>query len=72
MAEMFGDTVNQMVLDYIQVEIQEHLFDEWQNSNADEGDAYMEYKFFSFADDETMEAYNKFYGYKEGDEFYLC
>ena len=71
MPDLFSDNVNQMVLDYIQQEISEHLFDEWNNSNCDEGMEYAEYRFFEFADDATKQAYNEFYGYKEDDEYYL-
>ena len=46
MPELFSDTVNQMSLDYIQQTISEHLFDEWNSSNCDEG---MEYSVMEIA-----------------------
>lgn len=70
--DMFGDTVNEFILGGIQADIEEHLFEQWSNSNADEGPEYMEWQFFSFASDDIKKQYNEFYGYKEGDEYYLC
>ena len=69
--QKFSDTVNDLILDELQIHIGETLFEQWNNSNLDESVEYAEFKFFAFADEELKNAYNEFYGYKEGDEFYL-
>lgn len=72
MSEMFTDNLGEHILGAIQVDIEEHLFEQWNNSNLDEGVEYAENKFISFAGPVIKQSYNEFYGYKEGDEFYLC
>lgn len=67
----FAETVDQDILDDIQSEIQDELFQQWSDSHLDEGIEYAEYRFFQFANSPIKELYNKFYGYKEGDEYYL-
>ena len=64
--------INQMVIDYeIQV-ISEHLFDEWMNSNLDEGSFYADYQFAVMCDSkEIKQAFNQFYNLKEDDEHYV-
>lgn len=69
--EMFSDNINQMVLDGIQSDISDELFEQWNNTNIDEGMEYAEYQFFSFATPDIKQAYNEFYGYTEKDEYYL-
>lgn len=72
MDELFSDTVNEMILDSITMEIQENLFDQWNNSNLDEGILYAEYRFFEYASDDVKQQYNEFYGYGVNDEYYLA
>jgi hypothetical protein len=71
MAELFIDTIAEHITGAIQQEISEQLFDDWSNANADEGDAYCEFKFMEFASPELKQQYNEYYGYIEGDEFLL-
>ena len=69
---LFMNTVGQHQLDAIQFDIEEHLFEDWSNSNADEGPEYAEWRFMEFAPDDIKKQYNEFYGYTEKDEYYLC
>jgi hypothetical protein len=72
MAEMFTDNMNQMLLDAIQADIEQQLYEDWSNNNLDEGEEYAEFKFMEFAPDNVRQSYNEYYGYKEGDEYFLC
>ena len=72
MAEMFTDNMNQMLLDAIQSDIEQQLFEDWSNNNLDEGEEYAEFKFMEFAPDNVRQSYNEYYGYVEGDEYFLC
>ena len=69
---LFSDWVGEHILGAIQTDIEEHLFEQWNNSNLDEGNLYAEYRFFEFASPEIKKQYNEHYGYVEGDEYYLC
>jgi len=64
MAEMFTDNMNQMLLDAIQADIEQQLFEDWSNNNLDEGEEYAEFKFMEFAPDNVRQSYNEYYGYK--------
>ncbi len=70
--KMFTDDMNQMLVDSIENDIKEQLFDDWNNSNLDEGEEYAEFKFMEFAPDNVRQSYNEYYGYVEGDEYFLC
>jgi hypothetical protein len=70
--EPFTDTLGEHILGAIQVDIEEQLFEQWNDRNLDEGSEYAEFKFMEFAPDNVKQSYNEYYGYKEGDEFYLC
>jgi hypothetical protein len=72
MAEMFTDTLGEHITGAIQVDIEEQLFEDWSNNNLDEGEEYAEFKFMEFAPDNIRQSYNEYYGYKEGDEYFLC
>jgi hypothetical protein len=69
--DLFSDRVGDHILGAIQVDIEEHLFEQWNNSNLDEGNLYAEWRFFEFATPEIKKQYNEHYGYVEGDEYYL-
>ena len=69
--EAFTDTLGEHILGAIQVDIEEHLFEQWNQSNLDEGTEYAEFRFIQFAPDNVKQSYNEFYGYKEGDEYYV-
>ena len=70
--EAFTDTVGEHILGAIQVDIEQALFEDWNNANLDEGEAFAEYRFMQFAPDSLKQSYNEYYGYTEKDEFYLC
>lgn len=72
MSKMFTDDMNEMLVAAIQNDIEEHLYQQWNDKNLDEGVEYAEFEFMQFAPDNVKQSYNEFYGYKEGDEFYLC
>lgn len=72
MDKMFTDDMNEMLVASIQNDIEEHLYQQWNDKNLDEGVEYAEFEFMQFAPDNVKQSYNEFYGYKEGDEFYLC
>ena len=69
--EPFTDTVGEHILGAIQVDIEQSLFEDWNQSNLDEGAEFAEYKFMQFAPLNLKQSYNEYYGYVEGDEFYL-
>ena len=69
--EMFTDTVNDMILGAMQQEIAEHLFEQWDQSNLNEGNDYAEFKFMEFASDELKRDYNTFYGLTSTDPYYF-
>jgi hypothetical protein len=69
---MFVDTLAQHVVDVMNNEISEQLLEDWSNNNLDEGEAYAEFKFMEFASDDLKKQYNEYYGYVEGDEYFLC
>ena len=69
--EAFTDTVGEHILGAIQVDIEQPLFEDWNQSNLDEGEAYAEYRFMQFAPDNLKQSYNEYYGYIEGDEYCL-
>ena len=72
MAEMFTDNMNEMLIGSIEYDIKEQLFEDWNNNNLDEGEEYAEFKFMEFAPDNVRQSYNEYYGYKEGDDYFLC
>jgi hypothetical protein len=70
--EPFTDTLGEHIMGAIQVDIEEHLFEQWNNNNLDESTEYAEFKFMEFAPDSVRQSYNEYYGYVEGDEYFLC
>ncbi len=69
---MFTDSLGEHIMGAIQVDIEEHLFEQWNNTNLDEGVEYAEWQFLQFAPDSVKQSYNEYYGYTEKDEYYLC
>ena len=68
MAEQFIDTIAEHITGAMIQEISEDLFNNWNNSNFDEGPEYAERQFMAYASDELKQQYNEYYGYIEGDE----
>jgi len=71
MSEQFIDTIAEHITGAIMQEIGEELFDQWSYNNLDSGADYAENQFMQYASVELKKQYNEFYGYKEGDEYYL-
>jgi hypothetical protein len=64
--------INQMVIDAEIQGISEHLFQEWMDSNLDEGSFYADYQFAVMCDSkEIKQAFNQFYDLKEDDDHYV-
>jgi hypothetical protein len=64
--------INQMVIDYEIQAISEHLFQEWMDSNLDEGILYADYQFASMSDSkEIKQAFNKFYNMNPDEQYYI-
>ena len=68
----FLDDENQMIIDAEIETISEHLFNQWMDSNLDEGSFYADYQFAVMCDSkEIKQAFNQFYNLKEDDEHYV-
>ena len=64
--------INQMVIDAEMTSIGEHLFQEWNDSNLDEGLFYADYQFALMCDSQELKkAFNTYYELNEGDEYYV-
>ncbi len=64
--------INQMVIDAEITSIGEQLFEDWNNSNLDEGTFWADYQFALMCDSkELKQAFNTYYELKEGDEYYV-
>jgi hypothetical protein len=72
MKNLFINNMNQMLSDAIQADIEQQLYQDWENNNLDEGEEYAEFKFMEFAPDNVRQSYNEYYGYVEGDDYFLC
>jgi hypothetical protein len=70
--EQFIDTIAEHITGAMQQEIGEELFDQWSYNNLEEGSEYAENQFMQYASDDLKKQYNEFYGYVEGDDYYLC
>ncbi len=69
---MFIDTLGEHITGAIQVDIEQDLFEKWNDSNLDEGSEYAEFRFMEYAPNSVKQSYNEYYGYTEKDEYYLC
>lgn len=67
----FSDTLPENIIDGIQADIEQHLFDNWTNSNLDEGTEYAEWSFMAFAPDSIKKAFNEYYNLNMGDDYYI-
>ena len=64
--------INQMVIDAEATYIAEELFQQWTDSNLDEGTFYADYRFAEMCESEELKkAFNTYYELKEGDEYYV-
>ena len=68
----FLDDENQMVIDAELVDIGLQLFEDWHQSNLDEGEMYADYQIACITDSKYLkERFNQFYNLNEGDEYYV-
>ena len=68
----FLDDENQMVVDAICTEIGEHLFEQWNSSNLDEGTFWADYQIALLSDSNYLKGrFNQFYDLTPEDEEYL-
>lgn len=68
----FLENENQMVIDMVLSEIGEKLFEDWHNSNLDEGLLYADWKIASICDDNYLKGrYNQHWELEPDEEFYV-
>jgi len=68
----FLDDENQMVVDAICTEIGEHLFEQWNSSNLDEGTFWADYQIALLSDSNYLKGrFNQFYDLTPEDDEYL-
>ena len=68
----FLENENQMVVDVEIREIIEQLFEEWHNSNLDEGTFYADWRIASMSSSNYLKGrFNQFYDLNPGDEYYI-
>ena len=66
------DNENQMVIDAVCQEIGEHLFNEWNESNLDEGILYADWQIASRCDSNYLKRrYNEHWELTPDEEFYV-
>jgi len=69
----FLEDVNQMLIDAEIQAIGEQLFEDWMNSNLDEGQFFADYRFAEMSESQVIrDSFNKHYDLKEDDEHYLA
>ena len=68
----FMDNENQMIIDAVCQEIGEHLFNEWNESNLDEGILYADYQIALMCDSNYLKRrYNEHWELTPDEEFYV-
>jgi hypothetical protein len=68
----FLDDENQMVIDAELVEIGLQLFEDWHQSNLDEGEMYADYQIANRTDSNYLKGrFNQHYNLNKGDEYYI-
>lgn len=70
----FLDNENEMLIGAIIQEISEQLFEDWNNSNLDEGTFYADYQIALMTDDRYIKSkFNEFYELTPDDvEYQIC
>jgi hypothetical protein len=64
--------INQMVIDAEIQGISEHLFQEWMDSNLDEGTFWADYQFAVMCDSKQIkQAFNEFYKMEPEEQYYV-
>ena len=68
----FLDDEIEMLQEAIQSEISEYLFEEWINTQLDEGQEWADYQIALITDDNYVKGkYNAYYNLKKGDLHYV-
>ena len=68
----FMDNENEMVIDAVCQEIAEHLFEEWNSSNLDEGILYADWRIAQMTDSNYLRGrFNQHWELTPDDEYYL-
>jgi hypothetical protein len=68
----FLEDENQMVIDAEVQTISEYLFEDWMNSNLDEGTFFADYRFAEMCDSNYLKGrFNQFYNLTPEDDHYL-
>ena len=68
----FLDDENQMVIDATVIEIGQKLFEDWNDSNLDEGTFYADWQIALLSDDNYLKGrFNQFYDLTPDDDEYL-
>jgi len=68
----FLDDENQMVVDATVIEIGQKLFEDWNDSNLDEGTFYADWQIALLSDDNYLKGrFNQFYDLTPEDDEYL-
>jgi hypothetical protein len=68
----FLDDENQMVVDATVIEIGQKLFEDWNDSNLDEGTFYADWRIAQLSDDNYLKGkFNQFYNLTPEDEEYF-
>jgi hypothetical protein len=68
----FLDEENEQVVDLVEQEVAQELFNDWYNALLDEGQLYADYRFLLLADNNYLNGrYNQYYDLKPGDEYYM-
>ena len=61
-----------MVIDAEITEIGEQLFEDWNNSNLDEGTFYADWRIADMSSSNYLKGrFNQFYDLKKGEEYYI-
>ena len=64
--------INQMVIDAEITSIGEQLFEDWNNSNLDEGTFWADYQIALMCDSNYLKGrFNQFYDLNKDDEYYI-
>ena len=70
--DSFTDTLFIEQVDDLYMNIAGELFDEWNDSNLNEGLLYADYQLASRSNDKSIiDAYHEHWGLVEGDEYYI-
>lgn len=68
----FLESMDEEIVNDLINDIAGHLFDEWHDSNCNEGLLYADWKIASMSDSrDIVNAYNEYWELEEDDEYYI-